>query len=160
MVWTALTALGAILSGKLAEREAMLEVLTVFLCRIRLEVAHSERSLPEIIKQLSEEKGLSGLKFLKPCTELLNSNVDFPVAWRSCIERTLKSIETAQREMLCELGCVLCTCDKEGVFELLSLYEERFGEFFARAKAERKKYSRLCLLSGVFVGGIFFILSV
>lgn len=127
---------------------------------MKLEVAHSEQSLPAIVKQLADEKSSNRLKFLRSCTELLDSDVDFPVAWRSGLEKSLKFVKSEQREMLCELGTVLCTCDKEGVFELLNLYEERFKEFSSQARAERKKYSRLCLLSGVFVGGIFFILSV
>lgn len=154
-MWLALSALGMIAAENLSRRVKTLENVLLLLKKTELEVKQFSRPFSEIAKKLSGcEKG-NGLA--SECLRFLNEGEKFPAAWEKGTQGCRLPFKKEERKMLSQLGNDLCSCDRDGCFQVLGVYFERFKLFLDEAKASKSRYSKLFLFSGVFVGGMIFI---
>lgn len=157
MVWIAISAVGIISAEWFLRHEKALEALLWFFEKTELEVSHYSLSFPVLIEEASKESSARVLGFIPLCADKIKSGVDFPKAWKQSIEQKPPPLLKKEMEMLSDFGTLFSSCDKEGVLKLLDFYKKSFEVSFAEAKGARKKYAKICVFSGLFVGGIIFI---
>lgn len=158
LVWLALVALGACKAKKLNERERLIYDILSMLSKIKSDVKYYALPLPSIIDKLSECSNEFLKKHFKKCSESLDKGTGFTEAWKEAGMTSMAVLSHDEFESFCSLGEQLSSKDSETLLASLDASADRFEMFFNRAVKEREKYSRLALFSGVFLGGIVFIL--
>lgn len=154
-MWLALTALGTIAAELLSRRVKAIDSVLLLLKRIELEVRQFSSPFPQLMNKIANEEKESGIA--GDCVRRLNDGESFPEAWENGIKNSRLPFKKEERIMLSRLGKSLSACDREGVFQVLGICSDRFEIFLSEAKQTKEKYSKLCLFSGVFVGGMIFI---
>ena len=137
LVWLAFSVLGAFACERLSRRVKALEGVLRLLKKTELEIRQFSRPLPQLAEIIADEEKGDGLA--AECVRFLKAGESFPSAWQKGTEKSPSS------------------CDREGCFQVLEVYFERFSSLLEEAKSAKAKYSKLCLFSGVFVGGMIFI---
>ena len=155
LVWLAFSVLGLLAGERLSRRVKAFESVLKLLKKTELEIRQFSRPLPRVAEIIAAEEKENGLAF--ECVRFLKAGESFPSAWEKGTEKSSLPFKNEERKMLASLGRELSSCDREGCFQLLKIYFERFSALLQEAKAAKAKYSKLCLFSGVFVGGMIFI---
>lgn len=157
MVWISISAIGIISAEWLLKHEKTLEALLLFFEKTELEISHYSLSFPALIEEASKESSTRMLIFIPLCADKIKAGIDFPKAWRQSIEQKPLPLLKKEKEMLLDFGTLFSSCDKEGVIKMLGFYKKSFEVSLNAAMGARKKYAKLCVFSGLFVGGIIFI---
>lgn len=155
LVWLAFSVLGAFACERLSRRVKALEGVLRLLKKTELEIRQFSRPLPQLAEIIADEEKGDGLA--AECVRFLKAGESFPSAWQKGTEKSPLPFKSGERKMLSFLGRELSSCDREGCFQVLEVYFERFSSLLEEAKSAKAKYSKLCLFSGVFVGGMIFI---
>lgn len=155
LVWLALSVLGAAAAEKLLRRVKALEYVLSLLRKIEFEIRRFSRPFPQLAKILAAQEKEPGLA--AECVRFLNEGESFPTAWQKGTQSSSLPFKKEERKILSTLGKELSSCDREGCFQVIGVYSERFSLSLDEAKNARAKYSKLCLFSGVFIGGMVFI---
>ena len=127
---------------------------------MRLEVTHYLLPFPQAVVKTAESLSLKSLGFLGDCAKRIESGEDFPSAWKKSLEKTPPCIGRDEFELLLRFGKTVCSCDIDGVEEILIYYGERFESALTKAAKAKEKYAKLCTFSGVFLGGIIFMIII
>ncbi len=157
MLWIATAATGLMIAELFLRRERAIEKLLALLSRMELEVSYYALPFPDMIQKISREASETMPEFVSLCGEMLCKGCDFPMAWKESIRARSPLLSKKEREQLSDVGSQLSGCSESGVLKLLSFYSKSFSLSLEEARLSRKKYSRLFVLFGVFVGGIIFI---
>lgn len=160
MVWLAATVCGAMLAERLSKRQKSLEQLLAFFRLVRLEVTHYLLPFPEVILRISDSFSVHDLGFVSSCAEMLKNGKDFPVAWEESLVRFPLCIGNDETNLIMQFGKTVCSCDINGVEDVLDYYFERFESALTYAVSAKERYAKLFLLSGVFFGGIVFMIII
>ena len=158
--WAICIFAGVKFSAKLKKRESALELVSLFLKSVRIEIEYSSAPLYELIEKLASGREFSSLGFVEECRNLLESGTDFPTAWTSSLESFKGVFKEEEIERLCGLGNCLGTTDVEGQTKILSVYSEYLEEQEKKAKKKREQYGSILVYSGAFAGFALFILIV
>lgn len=157
MVWIAASAIGMIFARTLLKRERAIEALIWLFEKAELEISHYSLSLASLVKEAAKESSARLLPFILLCAKKTENGTDFPKAWKESVEKAPPPLSKKEREELSNFGFLLSSCDKEGALKMLDFYKKSFDFSLSDARAARKKYSKPCIFSGFFVGGIIFI---
>ena len=160
MVWLAAAVCGTVLAERFSKRQKALEELLSFFHLIKLEVTHYLLPFSEAIVKISDSSAIRSLSFISECAEKLQSGEDFPTAWEKSLEQKPPCIGKDELKLLLRFGRTACSCDINGVEEILGYYGERFSSALSEAVCAKNKYARLCMFSGVFAGVIIFIILI
>lgn len=145
------------LAERLLKREKALEMLLLFFSKTELEVSHYSLLFSSVVEKAANDLSVRSLGFVKLCDERIKNGEDFPKAWKESIMQKPPPISKAEKEKLVNFAFDVSSCDKDGVIKTLDYYRETFELSLSDAKQTRKKYARLCICSGIFIGGIIFI---
>lgn len=156
MVWIAAAWLGIMLADRFSKREKAIDGLISFFRRCEIEISHYSLSFPSLIEKIASEESPRTLQFILLCNQKIKNGEDFPDAWKKSLEENPPIILPNEKERLSRFGTLLSSCDTQGVLSVLSFYEEFFKASLAEAKSAKKKYAKLCIAGGVFVGCVLF----
>ncbi len=160
MVWLAATVCGVMLAERFSMRQKTLENLLSFFCLVKLEVTHYLLPFSEAVIKIADGSPGCKLKFVNVCVERLRKNEDFPLAWEKSLEQEPLCIGRDDTMLLSSFGKTVCQCDINGVEEILAYYSERFEKSLSQAVRSKEKYSKLCMFSGLFAGGVAFMIII
>lgn len=122
---------------------------------MEIEISHYSLSFPSFIEKVEKEDSFKNLP-ISLCAEEIKRGVDFPDAWKKSVERKPPLLLREERKRLSEFGAILSSCNKDGVLKVLSFYEEIFKSSLIEAKNSKNKYAKLCMVCGIFAGGVIF----
>ena len=152
---------GIFQSRKLSFRVTELEE-AILLCRkAKTYLAYENTDTRELIRKLSEEEGLSHLKFLPAVFESMKEGQPFPKAWKRGIERGKNSTNLTQGDVrvLMMFSDVIGKSDRNSQIGGIELIEQLFSQAIDAAKRIREEkgvlYRSLGILGGIGLAVLF-----
>ncbi len=128
----------------------MIEEVLLMLQIISSEIRYSKTPLNVIVSKLSQNRGLSRLKFISECRKMLE-NENFPLSWKKSVEKS--DVNHDDRILLLSFGSGLGTSDVEGQLSNCELHKALFENNLHKAREQCSRFGKLYTTLGV-LGGI------
>lgn len=168
LIGTLLLLMTSVMTGSLAAeglkaRVKALKQVRIMLESLRLMVRYEALDVPEMLRRLSEDKELSGLKFL---SHLKNHSDDcfekglmtFDELWERILKENAGDFPDEGISVLSRTGKILGSCDCDGQLSALSILCEETDRLIDEAKeqylAKGKLYRALGAVTGAFIAVI------
>ena len=159
-----LLALG-VLAGRsaalgLQRRSRALELTQRLLLALKLALEYSGAPLGVLLRSLSRREDLRGFSFLERTLALMEEGTPLPRAFCAAASAQRGILGAQGSALLCRLGSMLGTTDKQGQLELLERELASLAVLQEEARRDRQKNAGLYRAAGAFAGFAAFILLV
>lgn len=146
--------MGIILSERLNKRVKELELILIFLDKLKTCLIYQNLPTNEMIDLLSENSSCKSLLFLKPCQELLSNQTGFPLAWESAIEQSKDKMHLNDTDysLLLSLSDIIGSSDTKGQLNAIGMVEKLLGDQRKEAQQAREKKGKLYRSLGALAG--------
>ena len=168
LIGTLLLLMTSVMTGSLAAeglktRVKALKQVRIMLESLRLMIRYEALEVSEIVRRLSEDKELAGLKFL---SQLNNDSQDcfekglvtFDELWERSLNENSEELTAEGISVLSRTGKILGSCDCDGQLSALTILCEETDRLIAEAKeqylAKGKLYRALGAVTGAFIAVI------
>lgn len=149
--------IGITISLKLKKRLHFLDDVTYMLSAFSGSISYYRQPLSEMISDFNKNE--NEIEFIKSCTVMLDSDVDFPEAWTTSVEEHCPYLTKEEKIKLIEYGKCIGKTDTEGQKVILDTYYGYFEKYKSKANDDFNKYNRTVIASFFFLGcGIFILL--
>lgn len=135
-------------------KTALLREIILMINVVESRLRHSRLPVADLLCVLDENKGLSGLGFIKTCREKVCFGKDFPDAWRESIdtETEICGILSDSAEYLLSFGADIGSTDLESQLSGCRYYSEIFGRELEIQQEKSRKYSKVFPTLGALLG--------
>ena len=168
LIGTALLLITSIMTGSLAAeglkaRVSALKQVRIMLESLRLMIRYEALEVSEIVRRLSEDRELSGLKFISPLKNYSDECFEkglatFDEIWERALSENTGDLPNEGVSVLSRTGKILGSCDCDGQLSALSILCEETDRLIAEAKeqylAKGKLYRALGAVAGAFIAVI------
>lgn len=168
LIGTILLLITSVMTGSFAAEGLKAEVSTLKKVRLMLEslrlmIRYEALEVAEIVRRLSEDSSLSGLKFISSikkysddCFE--NGYMTFSEIWEKAINENRGDLSDEGVSIISRTGRILGSCDCDGQLSAMSILCEETDRLIIEAKeqylAKGKLYRALGAVAGAFIAVI------
>ncbi len=146
--------IGIYLSTLEKQRVGALKNILTMLSLAETQLRYLHIPVAELMKNLSENSAVSGLRFIAVCSEMLENGAAFSLAWKNSIEedRELKKLLPETYESLVLLGDEIGSTDLEGQLSSCGYYKQIFKAALSEREEKCRRSSKLCPSLGILLG--------
>lgn len=151
--------LGFSIAGKRAasfqeRKTALLREIILMINVVESRLRYSHLPVTDLLCVLDENKGLSGLGFIKTCREKVCFGKDFPDAWRESVddEPELCKLLSGSAEYLLSFGADIGSTDLESQLSGCRYYSGVFENELEIQQEKSRKYSKVFPTLGILLG--------
>ena len=148
------TLVGMMKSAEFGGRVKQLEAVLSMIQDIATQIRYRALPLTDLIRQISVQKDLECLPFLKQCAKNCEEGMAFPDAWEQSVGKQGKKSYLKEKDLsiLYAFGSGLGTTDVEGQLANCHLHGKLVEESLKQARADRDGMGRLYSTLGILAG--------
>lgn len=149
-----MTTAGVFTKMRMKKRVNTLTQLQLFIRLMRPRSEYLHEPFSKTVYDLSENAQLKGLVFLKECSALCKNGTDFPRAWESAVERSVRTsvLKKEDGAMLISFGEAVSSAGAFDITGVLTVYEKNFGQLLLEAREKLDGDGKICVSVFLFVG--------
>ncbi len=146
--------MGFLLSDRLNKRLKNLEIVLIFLDRLKTCLVYQNFPTKEIIDFLAEDSFCKSLPFITVCQELLKKQNNFPSAWKKAVQQTKGQMNLTEADLspIFSLSDIIGSADVEHQISALLMTEELLKRQREEAEEAKRKKGRLYRSLGALAG--------
>ena len=146
--------IGVYFSSLEKQRVGALKNILTMLSLAETQLRYLNIPVAELMKNLSENPAVSGLRFIGRCSDMLENGAAFSLAWKNSIEEdcSLEKLLPETYESLVMLGGEIGSTDLEGQLSSCGYYKQIFTAALSEREEKCRRSSKLCPPLGLLLG--------
>lgn len=154
LIVAAFTSVGRYYASLEKKRAETLRDILMMISVTETQLRYARLPVSDLLKNLCENRALSGLEFLKECRELLCFGESFSLAWKKSIGQNseLKKLLPEAYDSLIVLGDEIGATDLESQLSRCEYYKQLFARILEEREEKSKRSARLFPPLGLLLG--------